>query len=98
MKFTQHFLKSVIANLKAIRLSPTVRHEHILLQTRIIRHHTVRDAHRSLVHVQKVADAVAGAVRIVEPDVPQCLARQSVQILALNLVWKHSHAEVHLAL
>jgi hypothetical protein len=37
-----------------------------------------------LVHVEEVAHAVPGAVRVVQPHVPQRLAREAVQHVALG--------------
>ena len=66
-------------------LESTVGEHHVLLKARIIRIGPPRDAHRSFVDAQVMADAMAGTVQIIEADVPKRLAGQHVQYVALSL-------------
>ena len=58
-----------------------VRDDHAGLQ-RLVATAEGRDPLRAFVDVQIAADAVAGAVRVIEADCPQILPRQHVELVA----------------
>ena len=55
------------------------------------------DALRPLVHRQKTADAVAGAMRVIQPHVPQELPRQRVELAAVGALRKHRAGQCDVA-
>ena len=63
-----------------------VRQDHAALQRRGAE---FRDARRAFVHREVAADAVAGAVVVVEAGLPEELPRQRVELRAGGAVGKH---------